>query len=152
MRTLVGEGIRAFIVVEYEHSLVRLKVFSFWETPWSVIYGILSLWESLWIRWSVRSKLFHDTWVASKYLIHVVSLYQSFSASLVSSWNRQPTEGVSLSKTSAFWEPYKASHGQWRADGSLADAKFPSTSTVIVTLCGRQSTLLFCPYITQRYR
>ena len=147
MRTLVGEDIRAFIVVGYEHSLVGLEVFSFWEPPWSVIYGILFLWEFLWIRWSVGSKLFHDTWVASKYLIHAVSLYQSFKASLVSSWNRQPTEGASLSKTSAFWEPYKASHGQWRTDGSLADAEFPSASTVNVTLCGRQSILLFCPYI-----
>ena len=147
MRTLVGEDIRAFIVVGYEHSLVGLEVFSFWEPPWSVIYGILSLWEFLWIRWSVGSKLFHDTWVASKYLIHAVSLYQSFKASLVSSWNRQPTEGASLSKTSAFWEPYKASHGQWWTDGSLADAEFPSASTVNATLCGRQSILLFCPYI-----
>ena len=29
MRTLVGEGIRAFIVVGYEHPLVGLEVFSF---------------------------------------------------------------------------------------------------------------------------
>ena len=29
MRTLVGEGIGAFIVVGYEHSLVELEVFSF---------------------------------------------------------------------------------------------------------------------------
>ena len=43
MRTLVGEGIRSFIVVGYEHSLVGLEVFSFWEPPWSVIYGILYL-------------------------------------------------------------------------------------------------------------
>ena len=43
MRTLVGEGIGAFIAVGYEHSLVRLGVFSFWEPPWSVIYEILSL-------------------------------------------------------------------------------------------------------------
>ena len=50
MRTLVGEGIGAFIVVGHEHSLVRLEVFSFWERPWSVIYEILSLLESLWIR------------------------------------------------------------------------------------------------------
>ena len=143
MRTLVREGIGAFIVVGYEHSLVGLEVFSFWEHPWCVIYRILSLWESLWIWWSVGSKLFHDTWVASKYLIHAVSLYQSFSASLVSSWNRQPTKGVILSETSAFWESYKASHGQWRVDGSLADVEFPSTCTITVTICGRQSTLFF---------
>ena len=43
MRTLVGEGIWAFIVVGYEHSLVGLEVFSFWEPPRRVIYGILSL-------------------------------------------------------------------------------------------------------------
>ena len=43
MRTLVGKGIGAFMVVGYEHSLVKLEVFSFWEPPWSVIYGILSL-------------------------------------------------------------------------------------------------------------
>ena len=43
MRTLVGEGIGAFIVVGHEHSLVGLGVFSFWEPSWSVIYGILSL-------------------------------------------------------------------------------------------------------------
>ena len=43
MRTLVGEGIGAFIVVGHEHFLVGLEVFSFWEPPWSVIYGILSL-------------------------------------------------------------------------------------------------------------
>ena len=29
MRTLVGEGTGAFIVVEHERSLVRLEVFSF---------------------------------------------------------------------------------------------------------------------------
>ena len=142
MPTLVGEGIGAFIIVGYEHYLVGLEVFSFWEPPWSVIYGILSLWESLWIRWSVGSKPFHDTWVASKYLIHAVSLYQPFSASLVSSSNRQPTEGVSLSKKSAFWEPNKASHGQWRVDGSSADAEFPSARPISVTLCGHQSTLV----------
>ena len=107
MPTLVGEGIGSFIVVGYEYSLVGLEVFSFWEPPWSVIYGILSLWESLWIRWSVGSKLLHDTWVASKHLIYAVSLYQSFNASLVSSWNRHPSEGVSLLKPSAFWEPLK---------------------------------------------
>ena len=33
MRTLVGEDIRAFIVVRYEHPLVGLEVFSFWEPP-----------------------------------------------------------------------------------------------------------------------
>ena len=33
MRTLVSEGIGAFIVVGHEHSLVGLKVFSFWESP-----------------------------------------------------------------------------------------------------------------------
>ena len=43
MRTLVVEGIGAFIVVGYEHSLVELEVFFFWEPPWSVIYEILSL-------------------------------------------------------------------------------------------------------------
>ena len=43
MRTLVGEGIGAFIVVGHEHSLVGLEVFSFWEPPWSVIYEIPSL-------------------------------------------------------------------------------------------------------------
>ena len=43
MRTLVREGIGAFIVVGYEHPLVGLEVFSVWEPPWSVIYGILSL-------------------------------------------------------------------------------------------------------------
>ena len=43
MHTLVGKGIRAFIVVGHEHSLVGLEVFSFWERPWSMIYGILSL-------------------------------------------------------------------------------------------------------------
>ena len=43
MRTLVGERIGAFIVVGHEHSLVELEVFSFWESPWSVIYRILSL-------------------------------------------------------------------------------------------------------------
>ena len=29
MRTLIGEGIRAFIVVGHEHSLIGLEVFSF---------------------------------------------------------------------------------------------------------------------------
>ena len=29
MRTLIGEGIGAFIVVGYEHPLVKLEVFSF---------------------------------------------------------------------------------------------------------------------------
>ena len=29
MHTLVGEGIRAYIVVGHEHPLVRLEVFSF---------------------------------------------------------------------------------------------------------------------------
>ena len=43
MRPLVGKGIGAFIVVGHEHSLVGLEVFSFWEPPWSMIYGILSL-------------------------------------------------------------------------------------------------------------
>ena len=43
MYTLVGKGIGAFIVVGQEHSLVGLDGFSFWEPPWSVIYGILSL-------------------------------------------------------------------------------------------------------------
>ena len=43
MHTLVGEGIGAFIVVGHEHSLVGLEVFSFWEPPWNMIYGILSL-------------------------------------------------------------------------------------------------------------
>ena len=43
MRTLVGEGIGAFIVVGYEHPLVGLEVFSFRESSWSVIYGIISL-------------------------------------------------------------------------------------------------------------
>ena len=33
MRTLVGEGIGAFIVVGREHPLVGLKVFSFQESP-----------------------------------------------------------------------------------------------------------------------
>ena len=97
MYMLVGEGIGAFIVVGYEHPLVGLKVFSFQEPLWSIIYGILSLWESLWIRWSVGSKKFRNTWVASKYLVHAVSLYHSFSASFVSSWT------VSLPKASASW-------------------------------------------------
>ena len=74
MRTLVDEGIGAFIVVGHEHSLVGLEVFSFWEPPWSVIYRILSLWESLWIRWSVGRKLFHGAWVTREYLINVVNL------------------------------------------------------------------------------
>ena len=43
MRTLVCEGIGVFIVVGYEYPLIGLEVFSFWESPWSVIYGILSL-------------------------------------------------------------------------------------------------------------
>ena len=43
MHILVGECIGAFIVVRQEHSLVGSEVFSFWEPPWSVIYGILSL-------------------------------------------------------------------------------------------------------------
>ena len=43
MYMLVGEGIGAFIVVGYEHPLVGLKVFSFQEPLWSIIYGILSL-------------------------------------------------------------------------------------------------------------
>ena len=43
MRTLVGEGIEAFILVGCEYPLVGLEVFSFREPPWSVIYGILSL-------------------------------------------------------------------------------------------------------------
>ena len=97
MRTLVGEGIGAFIVVGYEHPLVGLEVFSFRESSWSVIYGIISLWESLWIRWSVGSKQFRNTWVASKYLVHTVNLYHSLSASFVSSWT------VSLLKASALW-------------------------------------------------
>ena len=147
MRTLVGEGIGAFIVVGHEHSLVGLGVFSFWEPSWSVIYGILSLWESLCIRWCVESKLFHDTWVASKYLINAVNLKRSSSSNLIISWRRQPTKGVSLLETSTFWELFKASHGQWRTDGSLADAAFPSASTVTVALCGRRSTL-FCPHIS----
>ena len=33
MRTLVGEGIRAFIVVGHEHPLIGLEVFSFLESP-----------------------------------------------------------------------------------------------------------------------
>ena len=90
MRTLVGEGIGAFIVVGHEHSLVGSEIFSFWEPPWSVIYRILSLWESLYIRWSVRSKLFHDAWVANKYLINAVNLKQSSSSNLVISWRCQP--------------------------------------------------------------
>ena len=147
MRTLVDEGIGAFIVVWHEHSLVGLGVLFFWEPPWSVIYGILSLWESLCIWWSVGRKLFHDAWVASKYLINVVNLKRSPSSNLVISWRRQPTKGVSLLETSTFWELFKASHGQWRTDGSLADAAFPSASTVAVALCGRRSTL-FCPHIS----
>ena len=90
MRTLVSEGIGAFIVVGHEHSLVGLEVFSFWEPPWSMIYGILSLWESLWIRWNMGSKLFHDAWVASKYLINAVNLKRSSSSNLVISWRCQP--------------------------------------------------------------
>ena len=33
MRTLVGEGIGAFIVVGHEHPLIGLEVFSFKESP-----------------------------------------------------------------------------------------------------------------------
>ena len=33
MRILVDKGIKAFIVVGHEHSLVGLEVFSFWESP-----------------------------------------------------------------------------------------------------------------------
>ena len=146
MRTLVDEGIGAFIVVGHEHSLVGLEVFSFWEPPWSVIYRILSLWESLWIRWSVGRKLFHDAWVTRKYLINVVNLemileLQSRHFMKASAyWRRQPLRNVT------FRELFKAFHGQQRTDGSLANGTFPSASTVAVALCGRWFTLFLSPY------
>ena len=146
MRTLVGEGIGAFIVVGHEHSLVRLEVFSFWERPWSVIYEILSLLESLWIRWSVRSKLFHDAWVTRKYLINAISLetilkLQSRHFMKASTyWRRQPLRNVT------FRELFKAIHGQQRTDGSLANGTFPSAGTVAVALCGCRFTLFLSPY------
>ena len=43
MRTLVGEGIGVFIVVERWRLLVGLEVFSFLESLWGVFYGIISL-------------------------------------------------------------------------------------------------------------
>ena len=146
MRTLVGEGIGAFIIVGHEHSLVGLEVFSFWEPPWSVIYGILSIWESLWIRWSMGSKLFHDAWVTRKYLINAISLetilkLQSRHFMKASTyWRRQPLRNVT------FQELFKAIHGQQRTDGSLANGTFPSASTVAVALCGRRFTLFLSPY------
>ena len=146
MRTLVDKGIGAFIVVGHEHSLVGLEVFSFWEPPWSVIYGILSLWESIWIWWSVGSKLFLNAWVTRKYLINVINLekilqLQSRHFMKASAyWRRQPLRNVT------FRELFKASHGQQRTNGSLADGTFPLASTVAVVLCGHRFTF-FCPRI-----
>ena len=73
-----------------------------------VLYGILSLWESLWILRSVESKLFpyiHDTWVASKYWLVPSACNDSPVFTLLASWGRQPNEGVSLMKVSALGCP-----------------------------------------------
>ena len=99
MRTLVGEGIGAFIVVKRWHLLMGLEVLSFLESLRSAFYGILSLWESSWILRSVESKLFpyiRDTWVASNHW----SVPSAFNAppalTLSAPWGRQSHEGVSL--------------------------------------------------------
>ena len=53
---------------------------------------------------------------------------------LVDSWRRQPIGNVT------FQEPFEASHDQWRMDGILANAVFPSANIVAVTLHGRHPT------------
>ena len=79
----------------------------------------------------------HDTWVASKYLLNTIGFQlqprQLMKAS--ASWN----------VTS--WEPFEASHGQWRRDGSLADVEFLSACIVTVTIHGRRS-IYFYPHIS----
>ena len=130
MRTLVGEGIGAFIVVGHEHPLVGLEVFSCWGSPWSVLYGILSLLESLWIMRSMESKLFsyiHDAWVASKHWL-VPSACNNPLA-----FTPSPYEGVSLLRASAPWRSHlrlpitsDKCYGSWRS------RKLPSTSIVAV--------------------
>ena len=126
MGTLVCDVIGAFIVVGQEYSLLWLEVFSFWEPPWSVIYEILSLWESLWIWWSVGGKLFYDTWVASKYLINAVSLKRSSSSNLVISWRCQPF-GSSLRLPMANDEQM----GAWLTRHSRQPVPLPSPYVVV---------------------
>ena len=78
-------------------------MFSFWEPPWSVIYGIFSLWESLWIRWSMGNKQFRNTWPGGKQILHscrqlVSFLQRQFRLAREPSayWRRQPCENVGL--------------------------------------------------------
>ena len=143
MRILVGEGIVAFIVVERWHLLVGLEVFSFLESIRGVFYGILSLWESLWILRSVESKLFpytRDTWVASNHWS--VPLARNAPSVLTPSapWGRQSHEGVSLRV------PYEAScrflffdeyYGNWRT------RNMSSTRIVVVNPCRRCKTSVY---------
>ena len=146
MRTLVGEGIGAFIVVGHEHSLVGSEVFSFWKPPWSMTYGILSLWESLWTRWSVGSKLFHDAWVARKYLINVIHLetilqLQSRHFMKASAyWRRQPLRNITFRELQGFpWPTMNRWELGWR-DISVSQyrRRHPIWSSVYS----------FCPHIS----
>ena len=72
-------------------------------------------------------------------------LKRSFSSNPVISWRRQPLRNVT------FQEFFKASHGQQRIDGSLANGTFPSASTATVVLCGRRFTLFFVPVSVAPY-
>ena len=79
-------------------------------------------------------------WQANIYLIPSASSFNP-----VNSWRRQPFGNVTS------WEPFEASYGQWRRDGSLADAEFPSACIVTVTIHGRRSIYSYphinCPLL-----
>ena len=81
-------------------------------------------------------------WQANIYLIPSASKFQSRQLMKSSAyWRRQPIGNVT------FWEPFEASHGQWRRDGSLADVEFLSACIVTVTIHGRRS-IYFYPHIS----
>ena len=132
MRTLVGEDIGAFIVVERWHLLVGLEVFSVKKSLRGAFYGILSLWESPWILRSVESKLFpyiRDTWVASNHW-SVSSAFNAPPALTPSApWGHQSHEGVSLRvpfEASRRFLSYDEYYGNWRT------RNMPSTRIIVV--------------------
>ena len=98
MRTLVGEGIRAFIVIRREHPLVGLKVFSFRNLleayftgsfPYGNPFGFCEAWRaSYFLIYTIRG------WQAN------IDQYRQFVMILQLS-PRQPHKGVSLMRASA---------------------------------------------------
>ena len=127
MHTLVGESIGAFIVVGHEHPLEAYYTGSF---PYENFFRFGEAWRvSYFLIFMIRG------WQANIYLIPSASSFNP-----VNSWRRQPLGNVTS------WEPFEASYGQWRRDGSLADAEFPSACIVAVTIHGHRS-IYFYPHI-----